>query len=179
MFAGTALSVCLLVYAGLSLFIICGPYVYMVVCVVYAYNLTGGAECLQPARRSWARTGRRSFYSNTITFDVMEVLQTFNAEDSDEELFNELEPQQNEQVPNLAFVIQNPPENLLQAAVDQQHLYPVEATAYPWMEALREDNWVEPSLEKEAMQGSIHLEARPLFHSALEVTHYLVMVQGQ
>ena len=40
MFAGTALFVRLLVYAGLSLFIINGPYVYMVVCVVYAYNLT-------------------------------------------------------------------------------------------------------------------------------------------
>ena len=40
MFAGTALYVRLLVYAGLSLFIIGGPYVYMVVCVVYAYNLT-------------------------------------------------------------------------------------------------------------------------------------------
>ena len=40
MFAGTALSVRLLVYVGLSLFIINGPYVYMVVCVVYAYNLT-------------------------------------------------------------------------------------------------------------------------------------------
>ena len=40
MFAGTALSVHLLVYAGLSLFIIGGPYVYMVVCVIYAYNLT-------------------------------------------------------------------------------------------------------------------------------------------
>ena len=35
----------------------------------------------------------------------MEALQAFNAEDSDEELFNELEPQQNEQVPNPAFVI--------------------------------------------------------------------------
>ena len=43
MFAGMALSVHLLVYAGLSLFIIYGPYVYMVVCVVYAYNLTWGA----------------------------------------------------------------------------------------------------------------------------------------
>ena len=42
MFAGTALSVRLLVYAGLSLFIINGPYVFMVVCVVYAYNLTTG-----------------------------------------------------------------------------------------------------------------------------------------
>ena len=42
MFAGTALSVRLLVYAGLSLFIMNGPYVYMVVCVVYAYNLTIG-----------------------------------------------------------------------------------------------------------------------------------------
>ena len=42
MFAGTALSVRLLVYAGLSLFIINRPYVYVVVCVVYAYNLTLG-----------------------------------------------------------------------------------------------------------------------------------------
>ena len=42
MFAGTALSVHLLVYAGLSLFIISGPYLYMVVCVLYAYNLTWG-----------------------------------------------------------------------------------------------------------------------------------------
>ena len=40
MSVGTALSVRLLVYAGLSLFIINGPYVYMVVCVVYTYNLT-------------------------------------------------------------------------------------------------------------------------------------------
>ena len=31
-----------LVYAGLSLFIMCGPYVNMVVCVVYAYNLAWG-----------------------------------------------------------------------------------------------------------------------------------------
>ena len=42
MFAGTALSVHLLVYAGLSLFIINGPYVYVVVCVFYTYNLTCG-----------------------------------------------------------------------------------------------------------------------------------------
>ena len=42
MFVGTALSVRLLVYVGLYLFIINGPYVYMVVCVVYAYNLTVG-----------------------------------------------------------------------------------------------------------------------------------------
>ena len=40
MFVGTAMSVHLLVYAGLSLFIIGGSYVYMVVCVLYAYNLT-------------------------------------------------------------------------------------------------------------------------------------------
>ena len=40
MFAGMALSVHLLVYVGLSLFIINGPYIYMVVCIVYAYNLT-------------------------------------------------------------------------------------------------------------------------------------------
>ena len=42
MLAGTALSIRILVYAGLSLFIISGLYVYMVVCVVYAYNLTWG-----------------------------------------------------------------------------------------------------------------------------------------
>ena len=40
MFAGTALSVRLLVCVGLSLFIINGPYLYVVVCILYAYNLT-------------------------------------------------------------------------------------------------------------------------------------------
>ena len=40
MFVGTALSVRLFVCAGLSLFIIYGPYLYVVVCVFYAYNLT-------------------------------------------------------------------------------------------------------------------------------------------
>ena len=40
MLAGTALYIRLLVYAGLSLFIINGLYVFTVVCVVYAYNLT-------------------------------------------------------------------------------------------------------------------------------------------
>ena len=35
-----ALCIRLLAYAGLSLFIISGLYVYMVVYVVYAYNLT-------------------------------------------------------------------------------------------------------------------------------------------
>ena len=40
MFVGTALSVHLFVCAGLSLFIICGPYLSMVVCMFYAYNLT-------------------------------------------------------------------------------------------------------------------------------------------
>ena len=40
MLVGMALYVRLLVYAGLSLFIINGLYIYMVVCIVYAYNLT-------------------------------------------------------------------------------------------------------------------------------------------
>ena len=40
MLAGTLLYIRFLVYAGLSLFIINGLYVYMVVCVVYAYHLT-------------------------------------------------------------------------------------------------------------------------------------------
>ena len=43
MLVGTALYIHLLVYVGLSLFIISGLYVYMVVCVVYVYNLTWGA----------------------------------------------------------------------------------------------------------------------------------------
>ena len=42
MLAGTALYIRLLVYAGLSFFIINGPYIFMVVCVVYMYNLTWG-----------------------------------------------------------------------------------------------------------------------------------------
>ena len=45
MIAGTALYIRLLVYVGLSLFLISGLYVYMVVCIVYMYNLTwGGPE---------------------------------------------------------------------------------------------------------------------------------------
>ena len=52
MLVGTALYIRLLVYAGLSLFIISGLYVYMVVCVVYMYNLTwGGPE-------KWQKRGR-------------------------------------------------------------------------------------------------------------------------
>ena len=42
MLAGMALYICLLVYADLSLFIVGGLYVYMVLCIVYAYNLTWG-----------------------------------------------------------------------------------------------------------------------------------------
>ena len=37
-----ALSVRLLVYVSLSLFIINGPYVFMVVCIVNTHNLTWG-----------------------------------------------------------------------------------------------------------------------------------------
>ena len=40
MLAGMVLYICPLVYAGLSLFIISGLYVYMVICVLYAYNLS-------------------------------------------------------------------------------------------------------------------------------------------
>ena len=42
MFAGTALSVRVFVYVGLSFFIINGPYLYVVVCIFYTYNLTWG-----------------------------------------------------------------------------------------------------------------------------------------
>ena len=45
MLVGTALYIRLLLYVGLSLFIISGLYVYMVVCVVYAYNLTHMCTC--------------------------------------------------------------------------------------------------------------------------------------
>ena len=55
MLVGTALCIRFLVYAGLSLFIINGLYVYMVVCVLYAYNLTwGGPEKWQ----KWGRAKR-------------------------------------------------------------------------------------------------------------------------
>ena len=55
MLVGTALYIHLLAYAGLSLFIIYGLYVSMVVCIVYAYNLTwGGPEKCQ----KWGRAKR-------------------------------------------------------------------------------------------------------------------------
>ena len=62
MFAGTALSVHLFVYAGLSLFIISGPYLYMVVCVLYAYNLTWGG--LKNGKNGGEPTGSVSFLSS-------------------------------------------------------------------------------------------------------------------
>ena len=40
MLMGTVLYIHLLIYAGLSLFIKSGLYIYMVVCIVYAHNLT-------------------------------------------------------------------------------------------------------------------------------------------
>ena len=55
MLAGTALYIRLLVYAGLSLFIINGLYVFMVVCIVYAYNLTWGG--LKNGKK-WGRAKR-------------------------------------------------------------------------------------------------------------------------
>ena len=55
MFVGMALSIRLLVYAGLSLFIISGPYLYMVVYVLYAYNLTWGPE-------KWQKRGRAKWF---------------------------------------------------------------------------------------------------------------------
>ena len=62
MLAGTALYIRLLVYAGLSLFIVSGLYVYMVVCVVYAYNLTwGGPEKM--AKTGESQMGSVSFLS--------------------------------------------------------------------------------------------------------------------
>ena len=58
MFAGTALSVRLFVCAGLSLFIICGPYLSVVVCVFYTYNLT---------IRDWHRDTNPGVYNNKVT----------------------------------------------------------------------------------------------------------------
>ena len=62
MFAGMALSVHLFVYAGLSLFIISGPYLYMVVCILYTYNLTWGG--LKMAKTGESQTGSVSFLSS-------------------------------------------------------------------------------------------------------------------
>ena len=63
MFAGTALSVRLFVCAGLSLFIICGPYLSVVVCVLYAYNLTEGVQVLH----------KRESGSNVYPQDVLNI----------------------------------------------------------------------------------------------------------
>ena len=63
MLAGTALYIHLLVCAGLSLFIISGLYVYVVVCIVYAYNLT----CV--ARTRWGLQKHQSWgYGQSSTF---------------------------------------------------------------------------------------------------------------
>ena len=66
MFAGTALSVRLLVYAGLSLFIISGPYLYMVVCILYTYNLT----CLP---EKWQKRGRAKWVLSRFCHHGKEV----------------------------------------------------------------------------------------------------------
>ena len=55
MFAGTALSVRLFVCAGLSLFIIYGPYLYVVVCVFYAYNLTLALKFSFSSSEDWIK----------------------------------------------------------------------------------------------------------------------------
>ena len=62
MLVGTALYIRLLVYAGLSLFIISRLYVSMVVCIVYAYNLTWGG--LKMAKTGESQTGSVSFLSS-------------------------------------------------------------------------------------------------------------------
>ena len=62
MFAGTAFSVHVLVYAGLSLFIVNGPYLYVVVCILYAYNLTWGG--LKNGKNGESQTGFVSFLSS-------------------------------------------------------------------------------------------------------------------
>ena len=70
MLAGMALYIHLLVCAGLSLFIISGLYVYMVVCVVYAYNLT---HCQEFNLNSSCGSGRSS--SNPLPANKFELLQ--------------------------------------------------------------------------------------------------------
>ena len=68
MFAGTALSVGLLVYAGLSLFIVNRPYIYVVVCVVYAYNLTWGGP------KNWQKCGRAKQVLSRFCRLVIEIM---------------------------------------------------------------------------------------------------------
>ena len=59
MFVAMALSVRLFVYAGLSLFIISGPYLYMVVCILYAYNLTQQGVIQHPVQIDMQAAGAR------------------------------------------------------------------------------------------------------------------------
>ena len=94
----------------------------------------------------------------TIEFDVSNATEVWCVDDSDE-VASKIP------IPLPAFVLQNLPDILQQSTVNQQHLYPVKTVMYPWMEALHGGSWVESSLEREAMQGSIHPEAIPVFRS--------------
>ena len=77
------------------------------------------------------------------------------------------------------LIMPEPSAATIAAQLNPQHLYLVPSTPFPWMTALKSGNWVEPSLEHKALQGSVHPEAMCLFRPALEVTRYPAQVNGK
>ena len=110
--------------------------------------------------------------------DDLAALQAFQMHESDVEPLNELEAAADQNPPTEVATVLNQPEANPPGLKNPQHLYPVPSAPHPWMAALRAGSWVEPSLEWEALQGSVHPEALSLFRSALEPTHYPAIIQG-
>ena len=81
---GTALYICLLFCVGLSLFIISGLYVYVVVCVVYAYNLTWGVP------EKWQKQGRAKWVLSCFCYVVKKSHSYFGITPFKFELFREI-----------------------------------------------------------------------------------------
>ena len=126
-----------------------------------------------------ASTGGAGEDLTAITFNVTEAIQAFQTHDSDIEPLNELEDSGDQNPPIEVTPKINEPEANHSGIKNPQHLYPVHSAPHPWMAALRAGNWVEPSLEQEALQGSVHPEATSLFRSALEPMRYPAIIRGE
>ena len=107
MFAGTALSVRLFVCVGLSLFIICGPYLSVVVCVFYTYNLTPdqypGMLDIDPELEKKFRR-RRKIQVEDVPEAVMKIAEEQEAMDAVNYEHSQSQSQSQSQPPTSTFI---------------------------------------------------------------------------